>query len=153
MSTEKPAVLTYIVQSHLGGTYLSQADPELIEAFCEQCGDCDCILAAFRANDPEIALMALVNTYTADIRREIAACAFDEEPDQDFAVWTRETIDDLCSSDYLASYVHMLDTPTASLLPPAARERFLAQGPELKADLTRLLDHALASAGCRRRGE
>lgn len=42
---------TYIVEGHLGGMYLSQEDPEVIQEFCEQCGDCDWIVGEFDSED------------------------------------------------------------------------------------------------------
>lgn len=42
---------TYIVSGHLGGMYLSQGNPDDIQEFCEQCGDCDWIVGEFDTED------------------------------------------------------------------------------------------------------
>ena len=41
----------HLVRSHLGGYYLSVANPRHIEEYCEQCGDSDEIIASWDEND------------------------------------------------------------------------------------------------------
>lgn len=36
--------MEHLVESHLGGYYVSDLDPEQITAYCESCGDSDWIL-------------------------------------------------------------------------------------------------------------
>ena len=36
--------MEYLVESHMGGHYVSNCDPEIIESYCEQCGDYDRII-------------------------------------------------------------------------------------------------------------
>ena len=43
----------YLVQSHLGGLYISDADPESIMAICEQCFDQDWIVGEWEKGDPQ----------------------------------------------------------------------------------------------------
>lgn len=54
---------TYIVEGHLGGIYLSQADIDVITKRCPQCGDCDWPIADFDPNDEESVLRALHDAY------------------------------------------------------------------------------------------
>ena len=39
--------MEYLVESHLGGYYVSNLDPEVITAYCESCGDSDWILLSW----------------------------------------------------------------------------------------------------------
>ena len=39
--------MEYLVESHMGGHYVSNCDPEIIEAYCEQCGDYDRIILSW----------------------------------------------------------------------------------------------------------
>ena len=40
-------IMEYLVESHLGGYYVSNLDPEVITAYCESCGDSDRILLSW----------------------------------------------------------------------------------------------------------
>lgn len=39
--------MEYLVESHMGGHYISNCDPEIIEAICDQCGDFDRIILSW----------------------------------------------------------------------------------------------------------
>lgn len=39
--------MEYLVEGHLGGYYVSCSDPEIIEEYCEQCGDHDRIILSW----------------------------------------------------------------------------------------------------------
>ena len=39
--------MEHLVESHLGGYYISDGDPEFIEAYCDQCGDSDNIILSW----------------------------------------------------------------------------------------------------------
>lgn len=39
--------MEHLVESHLGGYYVSDLDPEQITAYCESCGDSDWILLSW----------------------------------------------------------------------------------------------------------
>lgn len=39
--------MEYLVESHMGGYYVSNMDPEIITAYCETCGDSDWILLSW----------------------------------------------------------------------------------------------------------
>ena len=39
--------MEYLVESHMGGHYVSNSDPEIIEEYCEQCGDHDRIILSW----------------------------------------------------------------------------------------------------------
>lgn len=140
--------VVHIVEGHLGGTYLSSEDPEVIESFCEQCGDSDRIVGSFPADDEIAAFEAITAAYTEDLRRETSAYAHDDQIDFEFVEYAREKIDDLCSADSLAGYFDMLDVAAgrASLMYPSVHEsvrgRFLAQGADLKEALASELDAA-----------
>lgn len=43
----------YLVESHLGGIYVTTGNPDKIEEFCEQCGDYDVIGASWEQEDEE----------------------------------------------------------------------------------------------------
>ena len=43
----------YLVESHLGGYYISSMDPEIIEDTCQQCFDSDRILASWPKDNKE----------------------------------------------------------------------------------------------------
>ena len=40
--------MEHLVESHLGGYYISNSDPEIIEAYCDQCGDSDRIILSWK---------------------------------------------------------------------------------------------------------
>ena len=40
--------MEHLVESHLGGYYISDIDEEIIEICCEQCGDCDRIILSWK---------------------------------------------------------------------------------------------------------
>lgn len=148
LNAKKNIQIVRIVESHLGGTFLSGADPEVIESYCEQCGDCDRIIGGFPADDEEAAFTAITVAYTEDLCREIRAYAHNNQLDPEFEEYAREKIDDLCSADSLGAFFDMLDVSAgwASLMYPSVHEavceRFLAQGADLKASLTSELDAA-----------
>ena len=39
--------MEHLVESHLGGYYVSNSDPEVITAYCESCGDSDWIILSW----------------------------------------------------------------------------------------------------------
>lgn len=39
--------MEHLVESHLGGYYASDDDPDIIESYCEQCGDSDRIIISW----------------------------------------------------------------------------------------------------------
>lgn len=39
--------MEYLVESHMGGHYISNSDPEIIEEYCERCGDSDTIILSW----------------------------------------------------------------------------------------------------------
>ena len=39
--------MEHLVEGHLGGYYISDDDPEIIESYCEQCGDSDRIILSW----------------------------------------------------------------------------------------------------------
>ena len=43
--------MEYLVNSHLGGYYISDNDPSWIEEICEECGDCDIIIGSWNNED------------------------------------------------------------------------------------------------------
>lgn len=46
--------MEYLVESHMGGYYISNLDPDIIERYCEQCGDYDRILLSWEDNKKEV---------------------------------------------------------------------------------------------------
>lgn len=53
----------HLVQSHLGGHYISCGDPEFIEAYCETCGDYDMILTSWDDEEENARLNALLRYF------------------------------------------------------------------------------------------
>ena len=43
--------MEYLVECHMGGHYVSSDDPEVIEEYCEQCGDHDRIILSWKENE------------------------------------------------------------------------------------------------------
>ena len=39
--------MEYLVESHLGGYYVSNSDPDIIEKYCDECGDHDWIILSW----------------------------------------------------------------------------------------------------------
>jgi len=39
--------MEHLVESHMGGRYISNLDPDIIEEYCEQCGDSDRIMLSW----------------------------------------------------------------------------------------------------------
>lgn len=59
--------MEYLVESHMGGHYISNCDPEIIETYCEQCGDHDCIILSWKDGKMMDALLE----YFSKIKRPI----------------------------------------------------------------------------------
>ena len=55
----------HLVESHLGGLYISSAPASSITAYCDQCGDCDIIVASWHEDDVKAEAEAIAN-YFAD---------------------------------------------------------------------------------------
>lgn len=53
--------MEHLVESHVGGFYISDQDPSIIEAYCEQCGDYDRILLSYEEDQK---LEALKNYFS-----------------------------------------------------------------------------------------
>lgn len=49
--------MEHLVESHMGGYYISNMDPDIIEAYCEECGDHDRILVSWEEDMREEALI------------------------------------------------------------------------------------------------
>lgn len=49
--------MEHLVQSHLGGYYISSGDPIDIEAYCEECGDSDNIIASWENDNTFLGLL------------------------------------------------------------------------------------------------
>lgn len=53
--------MEYLVESHLGGYYISDEDPIIIEAVCEQCFDSDAIVASWTKGNREEEVISISN--------------------------------------------------------------------------------------------
>lgn len=53
----------HLVQSHMGGYYISEGDEELIESFCETCGDRDIILTSWDNEEENARVYALASYF------------------------------------------------------------------------------------------
>lgn len=56
--------MEYLVESHMGGYYISDLDPKIITAFCESCGDSDWILLSWEKGN----MMEALTQYFSKIR-------------------------------------------------------------------------------------
>ena len=63
---ERPMTTTYLVNSHLGGYYLSSDDPDDIECYCETCGDCDRICCEFDDEDADDAAESILDYFAME---------------------------------------------------------------------------------------
>ena len=54
--------MEYLVESHLGGYYISDSDPDEITAYCESCGDSDSIILSWEAGYMMEALTNYIST-------------------------------------------------------------------------------------------
>lgn len=54
---------SHLVQSHLGGHYISSDEPEFIEQYCETCGDYDSIIASWEDEEENARLNALLKYF------------------------------------------------------------------------------------------
>lgn len=59
-------MLEHLVEGHLGGYYISDSDPEVIEEYCEECGDCDMILTSWNPNKKNARLNTLLEYLMKD---------------------------------------------------------------------------------------
>ena len=59
--------MEYLVESHLGGYYVSDLDPEVITAYCESCGDSDWILLSWEKGH----MMEALIQYFSELKHSI----------------------------------------------------------------------------------
>lgn len=108
--------LTYLVEAHCGGYYLSQDDPDDIERICETCGDCDRIVAEFDDEDPDDAAREILDYFADDVVPDeydlLQSCQSVEE--------MRIAIDAAFSDERIDSILHELaidsDDPLAAAM-------------------------------------
>lgn len=137
----KPVSRVYVVESHLGGTYLSDAEPEVIEEVCSSCGDSDWIIGSFESGDEDSAVVALAEAYCRDLWWDTEVeDGYTEEDVADI----RGAIDEVSDPRSLARFVNMLDEPRGRYLPSPAVPRFISLADALRADLTADLEASLA---------
>ena len=55
--------MEYLVESHLGGYYISSLDPDVIEEICEQCFDSDRIVASWIKKNNEDKIQNICNYF------------------------------------------------------------------------------------------
>lgn len=71
----------YLVDSHMGGYYVSTSNPEIIEEVCEECGDYDSIILSWEDNQKMEALSnyfeklkydeeSIIDSYNNDATKE-----------------------------------------------------------------------------------
>ena len=68
-------MLEHLVQSHLGGYYISDLEPEFIEMYCETCGDYDEILTSWNSEEE--------NTKTNDLLKYFMSSTLNTKEDLD----------------------------------------------------------------------
>ena len=56
----------HLVQSHLGGYYISDMEPEIIERYCETCGDYDLIMTSWNEFEENARLNALLKYFISN---------------------------------------------------------------------------------------
>lgn len=58
--------MEHLVQSHMGGYYISELDENIIERICEQCFDRDIIVASWKKEDKEDKKSKLIDILSND---------------------------------------------------------------------------------------
>ena len=59
--------MEHLVESHLGGYYISNSDPEYIEQYCEACGDSDRIITSWDPYEEKGRLNGLLKHFMIDV--------------------------------------------------------------------------------------
>lgn len=59
--------MEYLVESHMGGYYVSDMDPEIITQYCESCGDSDWILLSWEKGNMMESLIKFFSELKMDI--------------------------------------------------------------------------------------
>lgn len=124
---------THIVEGHLGGVYLSQADIDVITERCPQCGDCDWPIADFNPSDEESVLRALHHAYLrlshlpteGDIEDRERGYTIDELKDM------REEVQDAFYEKNMRSFCDALNKhpwPKEAGIPASTVDKFVSLG-------------------------
>ena len=83
--------MEYLVESHMGGYYVSNSDPDIIEAFCEQCGDHDNIILSFEDGkilDALLKYFSRIRMLKEELEREKSESIITLEELIDSLTWT-----------------------------------------------------------------
>lgn len=99
---------TYIVEGHLGGTYLSQDAPADIEYPCSSCGDSDIITYSFDSADEDDVVRALANAYRDAAWLDLTV-EREEDATEEAVKDMNEEIDDMFDDEALDAWCNMLD--------------------------------------------
>ena len=59
-------MMEHLVESHMGGYYISNKDADLIESYCEECNDADTILTSWNTEDKNGRVNALLKFFLMD---------------------------------------------------------------------------------------
>ena len=85
----------YLVEGHLGGYYISNSDPEIIEAYCETCGDSDRILTSWDYEVDNARLNALLSYFLENVINDREALKKKIESFYHYTTDLSEIIDEL----------------------------------------------------------
>ncbi len=121
---------THIVSNHLGGSYLSQKDPDFIMKFCPTCGDCDWIVASFEDRDEDGTLQALHDAYfelrflptKSDVEEYEKEHRFDELEEM-----LEDVQDSLCEKN-MRSFCDALNKGCPHPIPATTVDKFVSLG-------------------------
>lgn len=72
----------HFVEGHLGGYYISNSDPEVIEEYCDECGDYDRIMFSYDEEDKKEPFKSLSKYLTKDLifsKRKLKKALIDQE--------------------------------------------------------------------------
>ena len=101
--------MEHLVESHMGGYYISDADPEIITEYCESCGDHDWILLSWE----EGLMMETLTQYFSEAKHSLEYFERDKQEGItkeeaienivfEYSFENKNIIDNLCESNYIS---------------------------------------------------
>ena len=84
--------MEHLVESHLGGYYISDGDPEFIEMYCETCGDYDKIVTSWYPEEENGRINALLNYFMMNVMNSREDIDLKVDEYTDCSIETKEII-------------------------------------------------------------
>ena len=91
--------MNHLVESHLGGIYISDSPAYIITATCDQCGDSDWIVASWDDGDRTSEAKALAEYFISEWNRDL------DSPWEVLMYWYDEYVEDLDDEDDLMTFI------------------------------------------------